>query len=174
MENVKDEIVTHLQRIFSFVDRYVENYRSERKEDGISDEFVNVRAMMLQVIPDPDLCSLMFSMMKKCQHAVHQLGIQLMDKAKRIGGSFNEISIDVNLLEGSKCDRYQKLFLTKYCKSPRSHTALALPTFVASLHGMTRREHSDEEPVYLNVDDYAATTLMESFITVILRRMKSL
>ena len=95
MENVKDEIVTHLQRVFSFVDRYVENYRSERKEDGISDEFVNVRAMMLQVIPDLDLCSLMFSMMKKHQHAVHQLGIQLMDKAKRIGGSFNEISIDV-------------------------------------------------------------------------------
>ena len=51
---------------------------------------------------------------------------------------------------------------------------MALPTFVASLHGMTRKEHSDEEPVYLNVDDYAAITLMESFITVILRRMKSL
>ena len=51
---------------------------------------------------------------------------------------------------------------------------MAPPTFVASLHRMTRRERSDEEPARLNVDDYAVTTLMESFITVILRRTKLL
>ena len=60
------------------------------------------------------------------------------------------------------------------CKLPKSHTALALLNFVALLHGTTRKEHSKEEPVYLNVDDYAAITLMESFITVILRRTKLL
>ena len=46
MENVKDEIVTHLQRIFSFVDRCVDNHRSEREEEGVTDEFVNIRAKL--------------------------------------------------------------------------------------------------------------------------------
>ena len=43
--------------------------------------------------------------MRRHQHAVTQLGIELMDKAKRIGGCFNEVSIDIDLLERSKGDR---------------------------------------------------------------------
>ena len=103
--DTKDEIVTHLQRVFSFVDRHVECCRSEREEDGISDEFVNMRAKLLQATPDPDLCSLLFTAMKKRQHAVTQLGVELMDKKKVGGGCLNEASIDIHSLEGSKGDR---------------------------------------------------------------------
>ena len=47
MPETRDEIVTHLQRIFSFVDRCVDNRRSEREEEGVTDEFVNIRAKLL-------------------------------------------------------------------------------------------------------------------------------
>ena len=47
MPETKDDIVIHLQRIFSFVDRYVDNYRYEREEEGVTDEFVNIRAKLL-------------------------------------------------------------------------------------------------------------------------------
>ena len=47
MPDTEDEIVIHLQRIFSFVDRCVDNHRSEREEEGVTDEFVNIRAKLL-------------------------------------------------------------------------------------------------------------------------------
>ena len=78
MPETKDDIVIHLQRIFSFVDRYVDNYRSEREEDGVTDEIMNVRAKVLQVIPDEDLCILLFKTMRKCEHAVMQLGVKFI------------------------------------------------------------------------------------------------
>ena len=53
MPETKDDIVIRLQRIFSFVDRYVDNYRHEREEEGVSDEYLNIRAKFLQLIPDP-------------------------------------------------------------------------------------------------------------------------
>ena len=47
MPETKDGIVIHLHRVFAFVDRYVDNYRSEREEEGVTDEFVNIRAKLL-------------------------------------------------------------------------------------------------------------------------------
>ena len=102
MPETKDDIVIHLQRIFSFVDRYVDNYRYEREEEGVADEIMNVRAKLLQVVPDEDLCSLLFKTMRMYQLAVTQLGIELMDKKKMGGGCLNEVSIDVGSLERSK------------------------------------------------------------------------
>jgi hypothetical protein len=102
MPETKDDIVIHLQRIFSFVDRYVDNYRSEREEDGVTDEIMNVRAKVLQVIPDEDLCILLFKTMKKHELAVTELGVGLMDKKKMGGGCLNEISIDIGSLERNK------------------------------------------------------------------------
>ena len=52
MPETKDDVVIHLQRIFSFVDRYVDNCRHEREEEGVSDEYLNIRAKFLQLIPD--------------------------------------------------------------------------------------------------------------------------
>ena len=46
MPETKDDIVTHLHRIFAFVDRYVDNHRSEREVEGVTDEFVNIRAKL--------------------------------------------------------------------------------------------------------------------------------
>ena len=40
------------QRIFSFVDWYVDNCRHEMEEEGVSDEYLNIRAKFLQLIPD--------------------------------------------------------------------------------------------------------------------------
>ena len=52
MPETKDDVVIHLQRIFSFVDWYVDNCRHEREEEGVSDEYLNIRAKFLQLIPD--------------------------------------------------------------------------------------------------------------------------
>ena len=52
MPETKDDIAIHLQRIFYFVDRYVDNYRSEREEECVTDEYLNIRAKFLQLIPD--------------------------------------------------------------------------------------------------------------------------
>ena len=52
MPETKDDVVIHLHRIFAFVDRYVDNYRYEREEEGVSDEYLNIRAKFLQLIPD--------------------------------------------------------------------------------------------------------------------------
>ena len=51
MPETKDGIVTHLERIFAFVDRYVDNYSSERVQKGFVDQFFNVRVKILQIIP---------------------------------------------------------------------------------------------------------------------------
>ena len=53
MPETKDDKAIRLQRIFSFVDWYVDNCRHEREEEGVSDEYLNIRAKFLQLIPDP-------------------------------------------------------------------------------------------------------------------------
>ena len=68
MPETKDDIVIHLQRIFSFVDRYVDNLRHEREEEGVSDEIMNVRAKLLQVVPDEDLRILLFKRVLEIFH----------------------------------------------------------------------------------------------------------
>ena len=68
MPETKDDIVIHLQRIFSFVDRYVDNCRHEREEEGVSDEIMNVRAKLLQVVPDEDLRILLFKRVLEIFH----------------------------------------------------------------------------------------------------------
>ena len=105
MPDTKDEIVIHLQRIFSFVDRHVENYSSERIQKGIVDQFFNIRVKILQIIPDQYLCILLFKTMRRREHAVTQLGVNLMDTAKRGEGRLNEVSLDIDLLKRGKGDR---------------------------------------------------------------------
>ena len=105
MPETKDGIVIHLERIFAFVDRYVDNYSPERVQKGIVDQFFNIRVKILQIIPDQYLCILLFKTMRRREHAVTQLGVNLMDTAKRGEGCLNEVSIDVGLLERSKGDR---------------------------------------------------------------------
>ena len=105
MPDTEDEIVIHLQRIFSFVDRHVENYSSERIQKGIVDQFFNIRVKILQIIPDQYLCILLFKTMRRREHAVTQLGVNLMDTAKRGEGRLNEVSLDIDLLGRSKGDR---------------------------------------------------------------------
>ena len=51
MLETKDDKAIRLQRIFSFVDWYVDNCRHEREEEGVSDEYLNIRAKFLQLIP---------------------------------------------------------------------------------------------------------------------------
>ena len=77
MPETKDDIVTHLHRIFAFVDRYVDNYSSERVQKGIVDQFFNIRVKILQIIPDQYLCILLFKTMRRREHAVTQLAIIL-------------------------------------------------------------------------------------------------
>ena len=77
MPETKDGIVTHLERIFAFVDRYVDNYSSERVQKGIVDQFFNIRVKILQTIPDQYLCILLFKTMRRREHAVTQLAIIL-------------------------------------------------------------------------------------------------
>ena len=43
MPETKDDIVTHLHRVFAFVERYVDNYSSERVQKGIVDQVFNIR-----------------------------------------------------------------------------------------------------------------------------------
>ena len=105
MPETKDGIVTHLERIFAFVDRYVDNYSSERVQKGIVDQFFNIRVKILQIIPDQYLCILLFKTMRRREHAVTQLGVNLMDTAKRGEGRLNEVSLDIDLLGRSKGDR---------------------------------------------------------------------
>ena len=105
MPDTKDEIVIHLQRIFSFVDRHVENYSSERIQKGIVDQFFNIRVKILQIIPDQYLCILLFKTMRRREHAVTQLGVNLMDTTKRGEGCLNEMSLDIDLLKRGKGDR---------------------------------------------------------------------
>ena len=52
MLETKDDKAIHLQRIFSFVDWYVDNCRLEREEEDVGDEYLNIRAKFLQLIPD--------------------------------------------------------------------------------------------------------------------------
>ena len=105
MPETKDDVVTHLYRIFAFVDRYVDNYSSERVQKGIVDQFFNIRVKILQIIPDQYLCILLFKTMRRREHAVTQLGVNLMDTAKRGEGRLNEVSLDIDLLGRSKGDR---------------------------------------------------------------------
>ena len=68
------------------------------EEEG-NDNCFNIRAKLLQLIPDSDLCSLLYKGMKRHEHAVTQLGISMMDK-KRLGeGCLNEVLIDIRALE---------------------------------------------------------------------------
>ena len=59
MPETKDDKAIRLQRIFSFVDWYVDNCRREMEEEGVSDEYLNIRAKFLQLIPDPVSVSFM-------------------------------------------------------------------------------------------------------------------
>ena len=52
MLETKDDKAIRLQRIFSFVDWYVDNCRLEREEEDVGDEYLNIRAKFLQLIPD--------------------------------------------------------------------------------------------------------------------------
>ena len=107
MPETKDGIVIHLERIFAFVDRYVDNYGSERVEKGIVDQFFNIRVKILQIIPDQYLCILLFKTMRRREHAVTQLGVNLMDAAKRGEGRLNEVSLDIEYQSNTEAkDRY--------------------------------------------------------------------
>ena len=59
MPETKDDKAIRLQRIFSFVDWYVDNCRHEREKEGVSDEYLNIMAKFLQLIPDPVSVSFM-------------------------------------------------------------------------------------------------------------------
>ena len=97
-----DTYAIHLRSIFAHIDAYVDRWRLQY-EGG--DAPKHVVELGLVLVPNEDLCRLLFTCLKSCCHGLEAIGLKTVDVTIRDGGCLNKISIDVETLERERRSR---------------------------------------------------------------------
>ena len=92
----------HLRSIFAHIDAYVDRWRLQY-EGG--DAPKHVVELGLVLVPNEDLCRLLFTCLKSSCHGLEAIGLKTVDLTIRDGGCLNKISIDVETLERERTNR---------------------------------------------------------------------
>ena len=97
-----DTYAIHLRSIFAHIDTYVDRWRLQY-EGG--DAPKHVVELGLVLVPNEDLCRLLFTCLKSCCHGLEAIGLKTVDLTIRDGGCLNKLSIDIETLERERRSR---------------------------------------------------------------------
>ena len=102
----------HLRSIFAHIDAYVDRWRLQY-EGG--DAPKHVVELGLVLVPNEDLCRLLFTCLKSCCRGLEVIGLKTVDLTIRDGGCLNKISMDVETLERERRNKEVCVHATIYC-----------------------------------------------------------